>query len=177
MSETGAALYFCGQRLMSSEGPAVDDAGACAFGQVGFGRYGVGGWLMATGATQSTSIDVSHVRVLQVGTEFHAYLAQQQGFAVGPAAWIAGTYGYSTDGVPLIRRSPATYGAGARFGGHGVWGIFGFGGSERVGPQAITANVHIPWGDRAALGGVLEQSMATGTWAVDLRACLGWGGR
>ena len=160
---------------MRSEGSAIDEAGMCAFGQAGFGRWGVGAYAHTsnTSATPAQAFDPQSVRVLELGTAVHWYAVAEKGIAVGPTAWIGGMFGYSTEGPPLEKKAFATWGVGARFGGYGSWAQVGYGDSEAVGPNAFQVLGHIQTTDHTAIGGHLE-SAGGKTWRVAIRICAGW---
>jgi hypothetical protein len=172
VTETGASAYFAAERILSSAGPAQDEAAAIAFGQIGFGRWGMGALVKATGTLQPGVLDVSRVRTLELAIAPHWYAYQYQGVAVGPTAWLSGIYGYDTNGIPLKTLSPVTWAGGVRFGGRGAWGIVGYGDHAIVGRGAVQAAAHLPLGDRTALNADLAQS--GDRYQVRLRACFGW---
>jgi len=171
VTETGASVYLAAERVMSSAGPAQDEAAGVAFGQVGFGRFGLGGWVLVTGTLQSNQLDVTKVRVLELALAPHWYAYQAKGVAIGPTLVLSSQYGYNTSGEPLVKRSAVTWGGGLHLGGKGSWATLLYGEHEVVGPRAFMGIAHLALSDSTALNADLAQ--AGGVYQVRLRACYG----
>jgi hypothetical protein len=168
---SGVSAFFAAERIMSSTGPAQDEAAGVAFGQVGFGRFGLGGWVLVTGTLQSNQLDVTKVRVLELALAPHWYAYQAKGVAIGPTLVLSSQYGYNTSGEPLVKRSAVTWGGGLHLGGKGSWATLLYGEHEVVGPRAFMGIAHLALSDSTALNADLAQ--AGGVYQVRLRACYG----